>query len=174
MTTKSADDFGFSGFPLFGHGLTIARSAPKIKNAMDKVLAGFFSVWVVGLTILAGWLVKKYREIVRDFSAEGFKSAADLTRRIVELENSLVFSLRRIGLVRFNPFSGTGGDQSFSLAVMDEKNNGVVITSLHHRESTRLYVKEIVGSKAVGQELADEEKRAINIAKKVKKGRSEK
>jgi hypothetical protein len=174
LTAKATDNFFLFGFSFLGHDLTISCSTSKIKLKMEKLVDGLFLFWLIGLTGLIFWLTRKYQKITKDFSIEGFKSAADLTKRVVQLEDGLIFSLRKIGLVRFNPFPGTGGDQSFSLAVMDEKNNGVVITSLHHRESTRLYAKEIKEGQAVKQELAEEEKKAIKIASKIGKGKNEK
>jgi len=174
LTAKPTNDLFLPSFSLFGHGLTISRSSSKIKDEMENIFGGIFLVWLIGLTGLIWWLTRRYRRIVRDFSVEGFRSAADLTKRVTELEKGLSFSLQKVGLVRFNPFSGVGGDQSFSLALLDEKDNGVVVTSLHHRESTRLYVKELRAGKSLKQELAEEEIRAIKIAKKVKKGKNEK
>lgn len=49
----------------------------------------------------------------------------------------------KIKLVRFNPFDEIGGNQSFVLCLLDMDNSGVIITSLHSREQTRIYAKEI-------------------------------
>jgi hypothetical protein len=50
---------------------------------------------------------------------------------------------QKISIVRFNPFGDTGGDQSFTLAVLDAENSGYVLTSIHGREGTRVYVKPV-------------------------------
>lgn len=76
--------------------------------------------------------------------------------------------LQKIGFVRFNPFPETGGNQSFSLAVLDGKGNGVVLSSLHSRESTRIYAKTIKTGKAGNFDLSAEEKQAIAQAVKIK------
>ena len=52
-------------------------------------------------------------------------------------------SIHKVGVVRFNPFKDIGGDQSFALALLDGKNSGVVISSLHTREGTRIYSKPV-------------------------------
>lgn len=52
-------------------------------------------------------------------------------------------SIQQIGLVRFNPFKDTGGDQSFAIALLDAHKNGLVISSLYSREGTRIYSKPI-------------------------------
>lgn len=52
-------------------------------------------------------------------------------------------SIQKIAIVRFNPFKNTGGDQSFVLAMLDNHNNGLLLTSIHSREGTRVYIKEV-------------------------------
>ncbi len=68
-----------------------------------------------------------------------------------------------ISLVKFNPFSDTGGDQSFVISLLDSQKNGILLTSLHNRDSTRIYAKKITLGKA-DQELSDEEKQALHQA----------
>ncbi len=74
------------------------------------------------------------------------------------------FNFQKLGLVRFNPFSDLGGDQSFSLAVLDEDSSGVVLTGLHSRESTRVYAKLIEKGNAEKAKLSREEAQAIKKA----------
>ncbi len=69
--------------------------------------------------------------------------------------------IHRTGFLRFNPFKDLGGDQSFALALMDGKANGVVISSLHTREGTRVYAKAIADGDAVQHPFSDEEKKVI-------------
>lgn len=69
--------------------------------------------------------------------------------------------LQRIGFKRFNPFTDTGGNQSFILSLLDEKGTGVVISSLHSRENTRIYAKGIKNGKCPDQELSKEEQQVI-------------
>lgn len=72
---------------------------------------------------------------------------------------------QKISIVRFNPFGDTGGDQSFVLAVLDSHNSGYVLTSIHGREGTRVYVKPIDYNKSK-YPLSEEEKQALNQAAK--------
>ncbi len=51
--------------------------------------------------------------------------------------------IRHVGLVRFSPFHDTGGDQSFTLALLDGQGDGVIMTGLHSRSESRLYAKPI-------------------------------
>ncbi len=69
--------------------------------------------------------------------------------------------IHRVGFLRFNPFKDLGGDQSFALALMDGKADGVVISSLHTREGTRVYAKEIAGGDAAQHPFSDEEQKVI-------------
>ena len=74
--------------------------------------------------------------------------------------------LQKLGFVRFNPFNDTGGDQSFCLAILNGHDTGIVISSLHSREQTRIYAKRIVAGKTEGVELSREEAEALNRALK--------
>jgi hypothetical protein len=69
-------------------------------------------------------------------------------------------SLQWLGVLRFNPFEDVGGDQSFALALVDGYGNGVVVSSLHMRDVTRVYAKPLKGWEAE-HHLTDEEKQAI-------------
>ncbi|MBI3522110.1 MAG: DUF4446 family protein [Chloroflexi bacterium] len=71
--------------------------------------------------------------------------------------------LQRVGVVRFNPFSDTGGDQSFAIALLDTQGNGVVLSSLHGRADTRVFAKQVVQGRSRHQ-LSDEEQEAIRMA----------
>lgn len=73
-------------------------------------------------------------------------------------------SIHKVGVVRFNPFKDLGGDQSFSVALLDGENSGVVISSLHTREGNRVYSKPVERGKAMKYPLTDEEQEAIKRA----------
>jgi hypothetical protein len=79
------------------------------------------------------------------------------------LEKAAYFSLQYLGVVRFNPFQDTGGDQSFAIALADGHGNGVVLSSLHGRDATRIYAKPLK-QWASTHSLTDEEKEAIALA----------
>ena len=86
-----------------------------------------------------------------------------LSRGVADLERDARGSVQRVGLVRYNPFQDTGGDQSFSLALLDKRGDGVIISSLHGRTSTRLYAKPVqAGSSPLS--LSDEEMQALKQA----------
>lgn len=79
------------------------------------------------------------------------------------VERRLKRSAQHMGMVRFNPYEGIGGDQSFSIAVLDEQKNGFVITGLYGRESNRIYAKPVEKGESSYQ-LSEEEKAAIEKA----------
>ena len=67
----------------------------------------------------------------------------------------------KINLIRFNPFEDLGGDQSFILVMLDNTNSGVIITSLHSRDVTRIYAKAIKSGEGQNVTLSKEEKMAV-------------
>jgi hypothetical protein len=67
----------------------------------------------------------------------------------------------KINLIRFNPFDDLGGDQSFILCLLDNTNSGVIITSLHNRDSTRVYAKAIKNGESDNLALSKEETKAL-------------
>jgi hypothetical protein len=79
------------------------------------------------------------------------------------LDHSVARSVQCVGLVRFNPFQDTGGDQSFALALLDRGGDGVVVSSLHSRTGTRFYAKPVKGGTS-HLSLSDEEVRAVSEA----------
>ncbi|HSL98385.1 MAG TPA: DUF4446 family protein [Candidatus Deferrimicrobiaceae bacterium] len=83
--------------------------------------------------------------------------------RTAVIERDLRSTLGRVGIVRFNPFEDTGGNQSFALAILDGHGDGFVISSLHARSGTRVYAKAISGG-AAETALSDEEAEALRLA----------
>lgn len=69
----------------------------------------------------------------------------------------------RIGVVRYNPFSDTGGDQSFAVAWVNAAGDGVVISGLYSRDGSRVYAKPLSANESRYQ-LTVEERRAIALA----------
>lgn len=85
-------------------------------------------------------------------------------KRLNSYEKAAELHLQKVGMVRFNPFAETGGDQSFSLALLDGHLNGFVISSLHNRDQTRMYIKAIAKGGGDSIELSKEEQRALRQA----------
>lgn len=136
-------------------------------------------IWLVVLTVLLIRIRNHYNRLTAGITARGLgdvleeilKREKGLQNKTEQLENAMgvlskesAFHIAKIGLVRFNPFSDTGGTQSFSVALLDGKNNGLVMTSLYGRTGNRWYVKEVSEGKARGVELSKEENSAIHRA----------
>jgi hypothetical protein len=86
-----------------------------------------------------------------------------LAARTAVMERDLRGTLGRVGIVRFNPFEDTGGNQSFALAILDGHGDGFIVSSLHARSGTRVYAKAIRGGSAEAA-LSDEEAEALRLA----------
>ena len=87
----------------------------------------------------------------------------ELDGRAAALESRARHTLQGISLVRFNNFDDTGGNQSFALALVDPEANGVVLSSLHARNQTRVYAKAVARGVAEGA-LSTEEGEALREA----------
>ena len=88
---------------------------------------------------------------------------AALARRVDGAEALAERSIQRVGVVRFNPFPDTGGNQSFVVALLDTHDDGVVLSSLHSRGGTRVYLKQVAKGRAETA-LSEEETEAIRRA----------
>jgi len=86
-----------------------------------------------------------------------------VSQNLENFEKEAKGTFQKFGMVRFNPFSEIGGNQSFSLALLDGNNSGIVITGLYSREGNRIYAKPINKGRSE-HSLSEEEKEAINKA----------
>ena len=106
---------------------------------------------------------KDLKEILKQFKI--LEDSFDkLSLEFENLKKEHRFSIQKKGIIRFNPFSEVGGDQSFSLALLDGNDDGLVITSFYTREGNRVYGKPIKNGKSQ-YALSQEEIKAIEIAK---------
>ncbi|MBL7036908.1 DUF4446 family protein [Candidatus Microgenomates bacterium] len=135
-------------------------------------------IWLLGLSgflfwftwVLRGLLkdsknkdfIKAFKKI-EDIQIENSKEIESLGKKHGMLVDNALDHVQSIGLVKYNPFSETGGDHSFSLALLDGKKNGIIITSLHTRESTRVYIKDVKNCKT-SIELSTQESKALKKA----------
>jgi hypothetical protein len=98
---------------------------------------------------------------------ENKKAIDQLGAQYATLKDEVSFHVQKVGLVRYNPFDDTGGDQSFILALVDAHNSGVIVSSYHTRSGTRLYAKNVEKGKSLDHELTAEEQKALKSAKRV-------
>ena len=105
---------------------------------------------------------------LREYHAKNKQIQAEfdaMTSEHQKLSSIAALSLQKISMVRFNPFGDVGGDQSFSLAMLDGHDSGLIITSIHGRGGTRVYAKPIDLGKSK-YSLSAEEKKALAQATK--------
>ena len=86
-----------------------------------------------------------------------------LREQATAADAGLRHAVQHVGLVRFNPFEDTGGKQSFALALLDGGADGIVLSSLHSRSATRVYVKAILAGRSEAP-LSEEEIAALRDA----------
>ena len=108
--------------------------------------------------------VKEYYDKVDELAMTiNNSSDAIINSRITNCENDINLSLRRIGLVNFNAYDDVTGQMSFALTILDNYNDGVILTSLYGHNSCNTYVRRITNGKA-DVKLLDEEKQSLDIA----------
>lgn len=139
------------------------------------------ALWLAILTYFQIRLHTHYTNLTKDISKkdlisslnnlislsnENSDSLKDLSDRLTKEVQENKKHLQKISFNRYNPFTDTGGDQSFSLALLDDIGDGIVISSLHSRENTRLYAKKVVSGKVENQAISAEEQQVIKEALK--------
>lgn len=148
-----------------------------------SISLGVLVVWLAALSLFLFRALRHYwrltqgvtkdnlerilEKILKDIRIER-ETTNKLKEALGQLEQESEYHFQKVGLSRYNPFSETGGDQSFVLTLLDGKDSGLVISSFHGREQTRIYAKPIKGGKGDGYELSKEEKEVIKKAKKIK------
>ena len=80
------------------------------------------------------------------------------------LENNMKKCVQKVGLIRYNAYGDTGSDLSFTMALMDADENGVVVNGLYSRESSSIFAKPLVKGDTK-YNLSAEEIQAIDIAR---------
>ncbi len=88
------------------------------------------------------------------------KESEEIKKDIEEIKKEKDFLLRSVEILRFNPFAERGGDQSFSVAFLNKKGDGAIITSLYTKEGSRIYGKPVKEGKST-YSLSTEEKEVI-------------
>jgi len=138
-------------------------------------------VWIIYLQLGLSHLKRNNRDLFAGTKAKDLeqiiikqaKNIKILDKDIQELyeisnqiNNLALRGIHKTGFIRFNPFKEVGGNQSFSIALLNGKDDGIVISSLYTREGTRVYSKDILNGKSEKYPLTDEEVEVIKIAKR--------
>jgi len=136
------------------------------------------ALWVTWLQRSDVLLRRRLRRLIGDAEGAGLDELLDkqfrrldtvaerveaLNRLHHELQGLSQRSIQKVGVIRFNPFADTGGDQSFAIALLDADGNGVVLSSLHGRADTRIFAKQVQAGRSK-HALSDEEQDAIRKA----------
>src|SRR3989344_5577586 len=139
----------------------------------------FFALTLAGFLIVTFWIVKTEKRLRRFFVG---KKAKDLEDTIITLENEIAKlnkvveniqkniviintklkkSIRGLEVKRFNPFPDQGSNQSFTIGMLNEEGDGVVVSSLYSRERMSVFAKPIKNGKSE-YELTTEEKESLS------------
>ena len=144
------------------------------------IQVGLF-LWIVVLTFICFWIFRYFKMLSKDVSKGNLitvlerileteknntKKSEELFKSLNNFEEKSKLYIQKVNLVRFNPFKELGGEHSFAITLLDAKDNGVIITGLHTRERTRVYVKSVKKGK-VDMELSEEEKKSLVQAQKL-------
>ena len=81
------------------------------------------------------------------------------------IERSMYYCIQKVGVIRYNAFDNVGSDLSYSIAMLDNNDDGLVISSLYSRDSSSTYAKPITHGKSK-YALSAEEIQAIDTARK--------
>jgi hypothetical protein len=153
----------------------------------DSSLIGIAAL--AGVLLLAAWLattnvrlnraVRHYRQLsagvegqpidallqrVLERAAGEAEAIARLEGRVQGIANEVQDHIQNVGIVRYNAFDDTGGNQSFALAMLDNRGNGALFNGLFHRTDCRVYAKPVKDWKST-YSLSDEEQEAIRKAR---------
>ena len=154
----------------------------------DYIILGLAGVLIILLVVLIVNLVqisklkKKYKIFMSGKTAKSLEDTlvkrldqvdeliaanAANEKNINELFDKMKITFQKVGLVKYDAFHEMGGKLSFSLALLNETNDGFVLNAVHSRDGCYTYVKEIIGGNSIII-LADEEQEALDMAKEAK------
>jgi hypothetical protein len=134
-----------------------------------SILLTFFVLVLAGISVLAIVLAVVALRLVRQGTRRNRNSpiptdVQGLRGEVAALKAEVYDALRHLAVVRYDAFGDMGGHLSWSLALLDDSGNGVVLTSIHGRSEARTYAKNITGWKCE-QQISPEEEEAIAVAK---------
>ena len=146
-----------------------------------KLEIAFFVLAGLGLFAILFWIIKTEKRLTKFFLGKKAKdleetiasleadiatlkqARGNIEKEIVIINKKLKQSIRGLETIRFNPFPDQGSNQSFAIGLLNEENDGVVISSLYSRERMSVFAKPIKDGKSE-YELTDEEKEALKKA----------
>jgi hypothetical protein len=147
-------------------------------STIELILIGalLFSIGaIIYLYLRIQRISSNYNKLVRGSKGENFEELLknlfsklsnngtkieEVKKELNKFKESTKCYVQKVGFKRFNPFHETGGDQSFIAVLLDRNNNGVILSSLHQRESTRVYGKQLENGESK-QKLSKEEEELL-------------
>jgi hypothetical protein len=149
----------------------------------DIILLGVVVAFILVLLVVVYQLrrmEKRFAKLMKGNDAKSLDDVIGIMRREIldakknihatqnhlkNVDGRVRAGIRKVEMVRFNPFKDAGGDQSFSIALLDEKHNGVVISSLYARDGVRVYAKPVENGVST-YSFSEEEQHVVDGATK--------
>ena len=91
------------------------------------------------------------------------KQNAEIKNYLKTLNDDVTKCIQKVGIVRYNAFKDTGSDLSFTLALLDEHNDGVVLNGIYSREMSNIYAKPVKNGES-NYTMSEEERQAVQKA----------
>lgn len=154
-------------------------------NIFVYIVSGIIGLGLLIWNVVIFFRTKKLSSLLKDFTQgkdgkkledviigheknidDLYRNMKKVAEKITEVDKNSTQGVRKVNIERYNPFKDVGGDQSFSLAMLDGKNSGVVISSLHGRDGTRLYAKPI-NHLSSDHPLSTEEQKTLQHAREL-------
>ena len=151
-------------------------------NNIIYILSGLLIIVLIGFVILLGKVIslnkiyKKFivklgdgKDLQEDLENYMYRververQNAEILGQISGLDKDLEGCIQKVGILRYSAFQDTGSDLSFTLALLDEHDNGVVLNGIYSREMSNIYAKPVEGGKSK-YTLSAEEQEAIKRA----------
>ena len=123
-----------------------------VKNKFKKMMRGANNKNLEGM-------LEEYLQNVEKIELD----SSDAVSKFNKLDENLKNCIQKVGIVRYKAFEDVGSDLSFSIALLDEKNDGVMLTGIYGRMESTTYAKPI--DKGISRyDLSEEELQALNKA----------
>ncbi|MCD8089820.1 MAG: DUF4446 family protein [Clostridiales bacterium] len=141
--------------------LTTIQNPYFMMGVMGGLIIGFIILFIILISVMVKQ--KKITTKIDDFMGSQYsqmnleklfvdfikksrvveEQELNILAKMEEVDSKLKFTLQRIGVVRYNPFSDVGGDLSFSIALLDNTYSGFVITGIYTRQGSYTYLKPV-------------------------------
>lgn len=137
-------------------------------------------VFFININIKLTRMNKRYRKLMTGMDGSNIErllmghidEVREIARKMESMDTKLEQvdamnqkAIHKIAMIRFNPFEGIGSDLSYAVAMLDQKNDGIVFSSLFGRDESRSYAKPIVNGQS-SYPLTNEERQALEEAMK--------